>query len=278
MRDVILTALTFELERLRFHFQATEDLYFPPFKAGNFVRGVVGSSLLERNESTYMRVFRPARDSGPSGVRHAPRPFVLRASHLDGCRIKAGETFYFDAHLFGEEAKAAFSSVFDRLDRAKLQGCESEYISIDLAASELANEVRVEFLSPTELKSAGEVVDRLEFGVLFARVRDRVATLRAMYGEGPLDIDFRGLGERAAKVELCAQRIEKVEVERRSGSTGQRHSLGGFIGEAEYRGDLGEFVPYLRAGEWTGVGRQTVWGKGAIRIIMNDVRQGVSAA
>jgi hypothetical protein len=34
----------------------------------------------------------------------------------------------------------------------------------------------------------------------------------------------------------------------------------------------------LRAGEWTGVGRQTVWGKGAIRIIMNDVSQGVSAA
>jgi len=34
----------------------------------------------------------------------------------------------------------------------------------------------------------------------------------------------------------------------------------------EYEGDLTEFVPYLRAARWTGVGRQTAWGKGAIEI------------
>ena len=39
------------------------------------------------------------------------------------------------------------------------------------------------------------------------------------------------------------------------------------MGEAEYEGDLTEFMPYLRAGEWTGVGRQTTWGKGAIAIV-----------
>ena len=35
----------------------------------------------------------------------------------------------------------------------------------------------------------------------------------------------------------------------------------------EYEGELGEFVPFLRAAEWTGVGRQTSWGKGAITVI-----------
>jgi len=49
---------------------------------------------------------------------------------------------------------------------------------------------------------------------------------------------------------------------RRSSRTGQTHSLGGFVGKAEYQGDLTEFVPYLRAAQWTGVGRQTAWGKG----------------
>jgi hypothetical protein len=38
------------------------------------------------------------------------------------------------------------------------------------------------------------------------------------------------------------------------------------VGEAEYEGDLTEFVPYLRAAHWTGVGRQTAWGKGALAI------------
>jgi hypothetical protein len=30
----------------------------------------------------------------------------------------------------------------------------------------------------------------------------------------------------------------------------------------EYEGELTPFLPFLRAGEWAGVGRQTVWGKG----------------
>ena len=41
---------------------------------------------------------------------------------------------------------------------------------------------------------------------------------------------------------------------------------GGFVGEADYEGNLTEFVPFLKAAEWTGVGRHTVWGKGAILI------------
>lgn len=33
---------------------------------------------------------------------------------------------------------------------------------------------------------------------------------------------------------------------------------------AEYEGDLAEFIPYIDAARWTGVGRQSVWGKGEI--------------
>jgi len=42
--------------------------------------------------------------------------------------------------------------------------------------------------------------------------------------------------------------------------------LGGFVGEVEYQGELGEFVVYLRLGKWVGVGRQTVWGKGEMEV------------
>ena len=55
-----------------------------------------------------------------------------------------------------------------------------------------------------------------------------------------------------------------VAAERTSRGTGQRHSLGGFTGVAEYQGDLAKFLPYLEIARWTGVGRQTVWGKGEI--------------
>ena len=72
------------------------------------------------------------------------------------------------------------------------------------------------------------------------------------------------MAERAAAIRMTRCELEHVDAERLSGSTGQRHSLGGFIGVAEYEGDLAEFVPYLEIARWTGVGRQTVWGKGEI--------------
>ncbi len=65
---------------------------------------------------------------------------------------------------------------------------------------------------------------------------------------------------------MVRREIHEVSAQRRSRGTGQTHSLGGFVGEVEYAGDLAEFVPYLRAGRFTGVGRQTVWGKGEIDV------------
>ena len=128
--------------------------------------------------------------------------------------------------------------------------------------------LRIEFQTPTEIKGGDQVVAKPEFGTLFARARDRVSALRGLYGEGPLPIDFRAMGERAAAVRMTRCDLRHVQGERRSGRTGQVHPLGGFIGVAEYEGDLGEFVPILSAAEWTGVGRQTVWGKGAIRVVV----------
>jgi hypothetical protein len=57
------------------------------------------------------------------------------------------------------------------------------------------------------------------------------------------------------------------EVKRKSGRAGQVHPIGGFTGEAEYAGPLAEFLPWLGAARWVGVGRQTVWGKGDVRVL-----------
>jgi CRISPR/Cas system endoribonuclease Cas6 (RAMP superfamily) len=74
------------------------------------------------------------------------------------------------------------------------------------------------------------------------------------------------MGQRAADVRLKRADLQWERVERKSGRTGQVHSLGGFTGAAEYEGELAEFLPWLRAARWVGVGRQTVWGKGEVRV------------
>lgn len=245
----------------------------------------------------YARLFEPAGDGGgPSGLADLPRPFVFRAAHLDGSTVLPGHQFHFDMHLFDLDGLAVvhLANTFTNLARAGLgpgrgrARLESvcQLSNSGLAATQVfegpdlpepfaltvspgeekADRLVVRFLTPTELKSEHGLVARPEFAVLFRRVRDRISTLRTLYGDGPLDIDFREAGERASRVNLVRCDLRQVKAERRSSRTGQSHSIGGFAGEVEYAGNLGEFLPLLRAARWTGVGRQTVWGKGCIEL------------
>lgn len=310
--------MTFEFYRFRFQFRSAGTLYFPPYKSGNIVRGAFGSIFRKlvcipscrdakicdvRSTCPYARVFEPqaARREGPSGLADWPRPFVFRASHLDGSTVRQGEAFHFDVHIFDvrDPALAYFVLAFAQLAREGLgpgrARADIAYVDqLDLSGATVArifdgersqmgeliapiamdmsaapgrvDQVRVRFVTPTELKSEHQVAERPEFGILFGRLRDRISTLRTLYDAGPLEIDFRAMGERAAAVRMVRCELKRTEVDRLSSRSGQRHPLGGFVGEVEYEGELGEFLPYLRLGAWVGVGRHTVWGKGEVQL------------
>lgn len=302
----------FEFYRFRFYFRALDPVHFPAGKSANIVRGAFGTVLRESvPAAVYRRLFEPGtalgegiRGSGPSGLADWPRPFVLRVAHLDGLTTPPGAGFFLDAHVFDLRLPALphFRAAFARLaekglgpGRGRAELVRVEQIDVDeraepvtdvpgapsLAALEgdggQVQRVAVRFLTPTELKSAGGVAERPEFAILFGRLRDRISTLRGLYGAGPLAIDFRAMGERAALIRLVRCELEWEQVKRKSGRTGQVHPIGGFTGEAEYQacqdqaglnhGGLAEFLPWLRAARWVGVGRQTVWGKGDVRVI-----------
>jgi hypothetical protein len=288
--------MDFTLYAWRFRFQAPGGIRFPAGKAGNTFRGALGATFRQvaclpschgaadcerRRECAYARLFEPRLEGGPSGLADAPRPFVIRAAALDGRVFPPGASFSIDVHIFDFRAPALeyFRLSFAQLAReglgadrapAVLEGVEpvgaSPLTLSLLPRAEPAGRVAVEFTTPTELKAAGCVAAEPAFPILFGRIRDRIATLRALYGEGPLDGDFRGMAERAARVRLARSCLRWEHAQRRSSRTGQVHPLGGFVGRAEYEGDLAEFLPWLEAACWTGVGRQTVWGKGALRI------------
>jgi hypothetical protein len=274
--------LNLRIYRWRFSFVARDSIHFPEGSSGNILRGAFGAIFRRiASPETYRKVFEPrAEEKSPSGFTDLPRPFVFRAAHLDGRTVNLGERFHFDLNFFDSRDPAAlhyFASSFAELateglgprrGRAELEPVQhSESLDLPLRWDGVpVSELSVRFLTPTELKFDGRMVGRPDFAVLFARARDRVSTIRALYGDGPIELDFRAMGERAVKVEMTECELRHVDVERRSSRTGQVHSIGGFVGEAKYRGELGEFTPILRAAQWTGVGRQTVWGKGAIEV------------
>ncbi len=291
--------MDFRLYPLRLTFRATERLVFPPGKAANVLRGALGMSLRDlacdpgcSNAKTcsraaacrYAQLFEPsAHLPGPSGLRDWPRPFVIRAAHLDGDRLVTGDQFHLDVHLFRDDADSAriLVKAFARLaangfgpgeGKALLQSVrllhtasDWEPFVIDLRPTPHTGRIRVDFQTPTELKPLAPGRDP-DFATLFARIRDRVSTLRACYGAGALNIEFKAMGEIADGIKLIQCEIGNQEVVRRSSRTGQSHSIGGFTGHAEYEGDLGPFLPFLEAARWTGVGSKCVWGNGQISV------------
>lgn len=247
----------------------------------------------------YARMFEPRLTGGPSGLSDLPRPFVFRAGRIAGKTYHPGNAFTIDIHVFDlrNPAFAIFSTAMAQLEseglgpkrsRVRLASvhalserdkpAEALVLGRNVVAKQLrpielpltadrdnCTRIEVRFLTPTEIKDAapGTVPT---FSSLFGRVRDRIANLSAFYGDGPLALDFRALGGRAREVRLVNHHLTEVAAERRSSRTGQRHPLGGFIGNVVYEGDLAPFIPWLRAAYWTGVGRQTVWGKGVVEV------------
>lgn len=263
----------------RFHFTALEAVRFPRFKAGNVLRGAFGTILRQTAPADeYARLFAPVATEGPSGLRQPPRPFLFRCGHLNGVRVPAGGAFWFDLHVFDLQRASHMvervAEVFGLLEREGL-GVQRGRARLDSVApiatplvlslepgTEPVASLRLRFVTPTEWKGADH-----SFGQLLRRTRDRVSTLRALYGEGPLELDFSALGAAADAVVTVASDLRHVDVDRHSTRTGEVHPLGGFVGSVEYAGELGPFVPLLEAGVWTGVGRHTVWGQGQIEIV-----------
>ena len=103
-----------------------ESVYFPPGKAGNVLRGALGTTLrsgdMERSDLGRSDLERQPDSVKPSGLADPPRPFVLRAAHLDGKRFLPGETFSLDVHVFDlrQPLREIFVSAFSEWARIGL--------------------------------------------------------------------------------------------------------------------------------------------------------------
>jgi hypothetical protein len=300
---------------LRFSFRAERPVFFPEGKAGNVLRGALGNILRKiicvphcsdaawcpERDCAFQRVFSPRLKGGPSGLADPPRPFVLRAAHLDGLHIAEGEAFSFDLHLFSQDVEAlplmvlAMRQAFvaglgpgrppvrlatvERLGRGnpveqiyeagRLLVTEPEFLVIDDSSEQITcQEMTLQFVTPTALKHEGRILrDHAPFSVVWGRLRDRISALRLLYGAGPFAAEtFATLNQIAAEVGTAKQELKWMETHRRSSRTGQTHPLEGFTGEVTYLGKLGPFLPWLQAGFWTGIGRHSVWGQGLVQI------------
>src|SRR3990172_8222678 len=106
------------------------------------------------------------------------------------------------------------------------------------------------FLTPTRIVYEEHLVDHPEFHMMIRNLLRRIAHLSYFHCEGDSsEFDFRGFIQRAMAVTIKEKSIEWYDWERYSARQDTRMKLGGFVGDITFEGDLGEFIPYIQAGE-----------------------------
>ncbi len=133
--------------------------------------------------------------------------------------------------------------------------------------------ITLQFLTPTRIrynptgeKGKSEVVRVPHFHHLIRRLRDRINALSVTYCGSPIDVDFKGIAERAMAIKTKELNLRWLDIRRKSRTQPIQHDQSGFIGTITFEGDLREFLPLLVLGEYVHVGEDAVFGNGWYRI------------
>ncbi|MGI8538241.1 MAG: CRISPR system precrRNA processing endoribonuclease RAMP protein Cas6 [Rubrobacteraceae bacterium] len=137
------------------------------------------------------------------------------------------------------------------------------------SASQMDTErLRVEFLTPTFIKFKGEVAPEAPpFAALVQSLLIRIPMLSAIHCGEMWREDFKSLVERAGEVKTVRDHTTWASFRRHSSFKNRTEALEGVVGHAEYAGPAEEFLPLLKMGELTHVGKRVVFGLGRYRTV-----------
>ena len=127
--------------------------------------------------------------------------------------------------------------------------------------------LRLQLRTPVRLKTAGRYVRRIDFSLLVRALLRRASDLARFHCGAELDLDYRHWIERAAEVREVTARLRWHDWERYSQRQVRKITLGGLVGEVEFAGEWGPFMPLLRLGVDLHVGKGTGFGLGRYEIL-----------
>ncbi len=253
----------------------------------------------------YARTFEKgslARKERKASQTASPNPFVLEPPLTLQTHYYPGSPFSFHLLLFGEENKnlAYFVYALDQMGKIgmgkKINGKRGSYrlesvvsgsevlysgsdgvlklpenlteVSIDEfmgAGARDCKMLKVEIVSPLRIKYRNRLTRELPFHVLARAMLRRVSSLFEHYGEIKPGFDYRGLVERAARVKTADSNLGWFDWKRYSNRQERSMFMGGMVGSVTYRGELGEFVPFIDFCSKVHLGKQTTFGLGKMR-------------
>jgi len=128
--------------------------------------------------------------------------------------------------------------------------------------------INLRFLTPTRIKYNGNFIDDLNFEILMRNLLRRLSWLAEIHCGEKWGLDWKGIISRAEEgVRTINSDLHWHDWERYSNHQDKKLKMGGFMGSITFEGDLDEFLPFLRLGEYLHVGKGTVYGLGKYEIL-----------
>jgi hypothetical protein len=123
--------------------------------------------------------------------------------------------------------------------------------------------IRLLSVTPVRIKAERHLTDRLSFSILVRTLLRRFSSLAYFHCGCELDLDYRGVIERADAVQTVEDRTLWIDWERYSRRQETAMKMGGLVGEMAFEGEeIDEFLPLLALGEYLHVGKGTAFGLG----------------
>lgn len=125
----------------------------------------------------------------------------------------------------------------------------------------------IEFETPLRMTYKNKQAEEFAFPPFVGTVLRRLSSLAYFHHGFELSLDFRGLLDKAQKIEVYKENSYYQPFKRYSARQKREMDLGGIMGRFTLSGDLSPFMPILRAGEILHVGKGTSFGLGKYRLI-----------
>ncbi len=135
------------------------------------------------------------------------------------------------------------------------------------AASLPTDHITLDFITPTRLKQRGKWMrEGPPFDVLVRSLLGRLSSLSYFHCGERLDMDFRGLIDQAATVQIANAETHWEDWERFSTRQKKHIRMGGLVGRVTYAGNLADYRPLLALGMLVHVGKGNVFGNGQYHV------------
>ncbi len=129
--------------------------------------------------------------------------------------------------------------------------------------------VKLNFTTPTRIKYEGKFTVDLNFEIVMRNLFRRLSGLFDIHGGEKWELDWKALIEKTKNIKTNHSILVWKDWERYSKRQDAKLKMGGFLGEITFEGDLPEFMPFLRLGEYLHIGKGTVFGLGKYELIFN---------